>query len=130
MASSSHRNRDDGGHGRAHAVVAVTMQEIRSHRPLHADAHWHLSYQALVDIAERNTEFGKPLLCIVDIFEEDPRQIHEEFPIDTTIPTIPWSWKGMLQQMSDVMLEKVVGDGIKGICSRCICVRGTTFSII
>ena len=41
--------------------------------------------------------------------------------IETTRPLacpIPWSWKGMLRELSDVMLEKVVGDGIKGISCR------------
>ena len=55
MASSSHTDRGDGGGVRAHAVVAVLMQEIRKHKKLQ---NWHLNYQALCDIAERNTEFG------------------------------------------------------------------------
>ena len=111
MASSSHKDRGDGRGGRAHALVAVTMQEIKRRKP---NQDWKTNYQALVDIAVQNTEFGTPVESIIDIFEEDPRDIHTCYPVDTTIPPTPWSWKGMLRELPDVMLEKVVGDGIKG----------------
>ena len=121
MASSSHTHRGDGGkpwhRAHTHTVVAVTMEDIRMHTP---PQDWRLNYQALVHISELNTEWGTPVLRIVDIFEEDPRLIHTfELGVRPT-PSfvsrhIPWSWKGMLRELSDLMLEKVVGDGIKGI---------------
>ena len=59
----------------------------------------------------------------VDLFAEDPYSIKtlhrgEGMAYELGEPTQPWSWRGMLNGMQEQTLDRIVGNGIIGICCK------------
>ena len=86
---------------------------------------WALNNTALKSIRDGNENPpGVPTTDDgVDLFAEDPYPIKtlqrgKGMGYELGEPTQPWSWRGMLNGMHEETLDRIVGNGIIGICCK------------
>ena len=102
-------------------MLPVFKDEIRAA----PKQEWALNNAALKTIRDGN-EYppGVPTTYDgVDLFAEDPYQIKTLHQVkgmayELREPTQPWSWRGMLNGMQEQTLDRIVGNGIIGICCK------------
>ena len=98
--------------------AAVTFKEVRES----GTQPWTLNNTALKDIRDSNENpRGTPNTERVELFGSDPfdvRTLTRSKGTDYELgePLQPWSWRRMLNGMSDTTLTRVVGPGITNIC--------------
>ena len=102
----------------------VTLAHVRAS----GTQAWPLNNTALKSIRDSNEDPPGFPNNGVDLFHIDPfliKTLHRSKGMDYELkyPLQPWSWRGMLNGMAVPTLERIVGDGITGIC--CMPIRGS-----
>ena len=97
--------------------VCVTKENVRAS----GRQTWSLNNTALKSIRDTHEDPpGTPTTNGVDLFDQDPfliKTLVRDKGMDYQLvePEHPWSWRAMLNGMTDTTLERVVGSGITGI---------------